>query len=605
MFLFSLPKQYFQFVTDRVTKQDADPINQARIKMLVFGLSVNLFFAGLSVIIYLISGPYLQFIRSLIVFTVGGILFISVLKWPIWRQVSHTLMALLTVLIWSNIFIYVQGTNIPTLQFVFIIIVYTFYVHGLRWGVFYALANILPIFIYTLLGGKDYFSFNIQPQVINKPAYILVLCYNFSLIIFLHYHFFKAFIKNISKLTRAGEELKELNSRLQHTMTDLEKSSNAKIDFLSAMSHELRTPLNGVIGLSNVLLLHQPREDQKENLGILKFSAENLLALINDILDFNKLESGKIELEAIPFNLSQLLNNICGGLRIRADEKDLNLSLVIDPELKNTTVFGDPTRLTQVLVNLINNAIKFTETGSVTVKAAVVKRDQSELTVDFFIEDTGIGIETTALETIFDPFTQASKSINRKFGGTGLGLSIVKGILEKMDSKINLRSVSGQGTTFYFTVSFGYKPEVDSEKDREAVTELSKPLNFLKVLVAEDNPINVLVIKKLFSTWNISPLFAGNGREAIDVLLSEDFDMILMDLHMPEMDGFEAAVEIRQLQDKQKSEIPIIALTASVSEDIKEKVKACGMNDYLSKPFNPDDLKEKLALYSVVENYSI
>ncbi|WP_256012797.1 ATP-binding protein [Desertivirga xinjiangensis] len=596
----NLLKRVYNKILEKIERLESDPINQARVKMLVLGLAVNLVFCAFTIPIYFFYGPRLQFLRSLVVFTVGlGLIFV-VLKWNVWRGVSHTAIALLTLLIWSNLVFYVQGINLPTIQFIFIIIVYSFYAHGLKWGVFYGTVNILPVIIYTVFDGQQYFSLNVSPQKINLPAYLFVVTYNFGLIIYLHYHFFKAFNLNIVKLTEAGLNLKLLNQRLQQSMEEAQRSSRAKMDFLSTMSHELRTPLNGVIGLSNVLLLNSPREDQEENMRILKFSAENLLTLINDILDFNKLNSGKFEMEDIPFNLYLLLQNISAGLRLSAQKKGIQLNLDIDPLLYNKMVYGDPTRLTQVLINLTNNAIKFTDEGNVEIKAEVIEHSDHIMDVRVSVKDTGIGIPQDHQKAIFEPFTQASKSTNRKFGGTGLGLAIVKGILEKLGSQINLISERGTGTEFFFNIKFSCS---DTDGDiipapaiGNKILNKRTSLGELKILVAEDNPINVMVIKKLFMAWNIQPAaIAQNGIEVLEMVKSNNFHLVLMDLHMPEMDGYEASRQIRQLPDKEKSSVHIIALSASVSEDINSKVRKAGMNDYLPKPFNPKDLQEKLS----------
>lgn len=593
-------KSIYNKVLEKIERLESDTINQARVKMLVLGLSVNLIFCACTIPIYFFYGPQLQFLRSVMVFVVGLALIFAVLKWNIWRAVSHTVIALLTLLIWSNLVFYVQGINLPTIQFIFIIIVYSFYAHGLKWGIFYGTVNILPVIIYTVFDGQQYFSLNVSPQQINLPVYLFVVTYNFGLIIYLHYHFFKAFNLNIARLTEAGLNLKLLNQRLQQSMEEAQSSSRAKMDFLSTMSHELRTPLNGVIGLSNVLLLNSPREDQEENMQILKFSAENLLTLINDILDFNKLNSGKFEMEDIPFNLYQLLQNISAGLRLSAQKKGIELNLHIDPLLHRKLVHGDPTRLTQVLINLTNNAVKFTDVGTVEINAEVIEHSDRIVNVRLSVKDTGIGIPLDHQKAIFEPFIQASRSTNRKFGGTGLGLAIVKGILEKLGSQINLISLPGSGTEFSFNIRFahsnaGVADIMPATVIGNNLTGSRKSLGELKILLAEDNPINVMVIKKLFMAWNIQlAAVAENGVEVLKMLKSNTFHLILMDLHMPEMDGYEASSQIRQLADKEKSSVHIIALTASVSEDINSKVRKAGMNDYLPKPFNPKDLQEKL-----------
>ena len=586
---------FFSFYSDLVNKiaaQEEDPINRARVRLLVYGLTSNLFFTGISTVVYYLEGVHFQFIRALMAFVAAIVVFYAVARWRIWKAVSHVLVAAMTAVVWSNLLFYVQGVNTSTIQYVLLVIVYSFYVHGLRFGLLYSSLNVVPILLYTIFDGRTYFSLPVGPQQISQTAYLFVISYNFLILIFLHYHFFKAFRQNLDTVTLARDEMKRMNAKLELAMGELEKSSNAKMDFLSTMSHELRTPLNGVIGLTNVLLMESPREDQKENLSVLKFSAENLLALINDILDLNKLESNKIELECIPFNLEEHIKNTCAGLKLKAEEKGLEFKLEIAEEFRSKIVKGDPTRLGQVLMNLVNNAVKFTEKGSVAVVAKADGISGEQLTAQFRVSDTGIGIDKDKQDDVFEPFTQASKSTTRKFGGTGLGLAIVKRILEVHNSEIKLHSRPGAGTSFSFDITFNYQPALSPSTAGETASR--SELRGLRVLVAEDNPINVMVIRKILSLWKIVPVIAENGRQALDKLHEEAFDVVLMDLHMPVMDGYEASRAMRTLADPVKSGIPIIALTASVSSSVNKKVLDAGMNDFLSKPFNPQHLYEKL-----------
>ena len=340
------------------------------------------------------------------------------------------------------------------------------------------------------------------------------------------------------------------------------------------------------------LLKDTALEEQKENLNILEFSATNLLAMINDILDYNKGELNKIELESLPVNLSVLLQKICYGLQIKAIEKSLKWKLEWDEILKDKTVITDPTRLTQIIFNLAGNAIKFTNQGSVTVSAKVLSWDEDTMHVQFSIRDTGIGIGADRQEAIFDPFIQGSSDTTRKYGGTGLGLAIVKRILKRFDSKIQLESEPGKGSVFSFTLRleiYKGKPETVNE------FRIEKPaLNGLKLLLVDDNHINILLLEKMLSKWEIKTESASNGEEALLKFLNDNFDGVLMDIHMPLMDGFETTLAIRSLSDESKAKIPVIAITASVSHDVYEKVNDSGMNDYLPKPFQVDQLYEKL-----------
>lgn len=579
-------------IFNRLLVREKNPINQARIKMLAYILVLYAVFTAILIVAYILGGETLHLIRVSIIFAASPLLIAIAYYTYAWKIVSHVVLGLITLAVWSNLIIYVQGVNIETLQFIWLACVLGFYMHGLRWGWFYAAINILPVLLYTATDYKTYFYLTSGPHEVSQLTYLFVITYNFFLIIFLHHYFFQAFNQNFITLTETKNELKELNEKLENTLYEVGKLSNARMDFLSTMSHELRTPLNGVIGISNALLLQSPREDQKENIAVLKFSAENLLSLINDILDFNKFESGKVELENIPFDLTVLINNNILSIKSRAQEKMLNLKVVLPEKLGQIKVVSDPTRLTQVLLNLLNNAVKFTERGTVELALIIIKQSAGEVSVRFKVTDTGIGIPVEKQQEIFEPFIQASSSTNRYFGGTGLGLPIVKRVLTMFNTSIQLSSKPNEGTQFYFDIDFISQSAGTSDLPEHKVP--GEELTDLKVLVAEDNPVNVLVIRKTLEQWHIRPVIAENGLIAVKFLETMDFDVILMDLYMPEMDGYEAATKIRNLKDPVKAAVPIIALTASSNVDITEKVIQVGMNDYLSKPFNPDHLYQKL-----------
>lgn len=586
-------------IFNRLLVREKNPINQARIKMLAYILVLYAIFTAILIVAYILGKETLHLIRVSIIFAASPLLIAIAYYSYAWRIVSHVVLGLITLAVWSNLIIYVQGVNIETLQFIWLACVLGFYMHGLKWGWFYAAINILPVLLYTATDYKTYFYLTSGPHEVSQLTYLFVITYNFFLIIFLHHYFFQAFNQNFITLTETKNELKELNEKLKNTLYEVGKLSNARMDFLSTMSHELRTPLNGVIGISNALLLQSPREDQKENIAVLKFSAENLLSLINDILDFNKFESGKVELENIPFDLTVLIKNNIMSIRPKAEEKMLALNLILPEELGQIRVVSDPTRLTQVLLNLLNNAVKFTEKGTVELALFITKQSAGEVSVRFMVTDTGIGIAAEKQQEIFEPFIQASTSTNRYFGGTGLGLPIVKKVLDMFNTSIQISSTPDKGTQFYFDIDFISQPAgtLDLPEHTVPVEELAD----IKVLVAEDNPVNVMVIRKTLEQWRIQPVIAENGLVAVRLLETMDFDIILMDLYMPEMDGYEAAIRIRNFKDPIKAAVPIIALTASSNMDISEKVIQAGMNDYLSKPFNPDHLYQKLARLIVMK----
>ncbi|MDQ8006746.1 MAG: ATP-binding protein [Pedobacter sp.] len=587
-----------QFIAAIKARED-DTINQARVLMLFYLLLAYCGFGLLLVFAYVYTGQIPQLIRASII-TVFAVSLLSVLYFfNYWRIISHAILSLITILgVWANLLIYVQGMNAATLQYIWLASALGFYMHGSKWGWFYASLNIIPVLLDATISREGYFFLSDGPQVIARPIYVFVLVFDFVAIAFLHYFFFRAFNKNITTLTETKNQLNEINEKLSKTVLEINELSNARMNFLSTMSHELRTPLNGVIGLTNVLLLQEPRKDQEETLAVLKFSAENLLNLVNDVLDFNKLDSEMVELERIPFNLSDLVANIYAATRLKAEEKHLDFRLDVIPNLKDVTLLGDPTRLTQVLLNLLNNAIKFTEKGSVVLTCSSPALSKDSAVVRFVIEDTGIGIERSRQDKVFEVFVQASASTNRNYGGTGLGLPIVKKVLELYQSNLVMESGVNKGTKFSFDISFPLISDAKVELTRKQYQQVDdNNISSLKILVVEDNLVNVMVTKKILNRFGIMPDVAENGRVALDMVCRNGYDLILMDLYMPIMDGYEATKAIRGLKGNKKALVPIVALTATVNNQVLEDTAGVGMNGYLAKPFHPNDLLEELKKY--------
>ena len=384
---------------------------------------------------------------------------------------------------------------------------------------------------------------------------------------------------------------------LKKTEHELKKASLAKDEFLSTMSHEIRTPLNAVIGVSHLLLLEEPKEEQMENLNALKYSSEHLLALINDILDFNKIEAGKVEFENAEFNIDDLLTGVQSSFLNRAVDKDILLKVKKDKNLPSL-VKGDRTRLTQILSNLVSNAIKFTKEGKVVIDVEVEERNTEAILINFSVNDTGIGIEKDKFEKIFKSFAQANSSTTREFGGTGLGLAICKKLIELQGSKLTVESTVGKGSEFSFTLSFTpIKQQKHATSNYIIEQNNNNDLAGMKILVVEDNVMNVMVIKKFLSKWGVEIDIAENGKIGIDKAIIGNYDIILMDLQMPVMNGYDATLAIRESGISSLKSIPILALTASAQQDVKEKTSKYGMNGYVSKPFNPTDLYETLKYY--------
>ncbi len=398
------------------------------------------------------------------------------------------------------------------------------------------------------------------------------------------------------KLLQKREQLEKNVKQLEKAKEKVEEGSRAKSEFLSTMSHEIRTPMNAIIGMTNLLVKDNPREDQLEQLEILDFSAKTLLSLINDVLDFSKIESGKIEFESVPFKLENLLNGVLESFRFTADKKDVMLYLDLDDKIPEV-ICGDPNRLTQILNNLVSNAVKFTEEGSVGIVVKEKEANNNHLNLLFTVTDTGIGISTEKQKEIFESFTQERTETSRIFGGTGLGLTISKKLIELQGGKIYLESEKGKGSTFY--VELPFKTSENGSAEATSFTQYSMPdsLKGATVMLAEDNAINQKVMTRFLDKWDIEVIVAEDGKQAVEILTDNLVNLVLMDLQMPEMDGYEATRKIRELADNQKSEVPIIALTAAALKEVKEKVFASGMNDYLTKPFNPPELQKKLEYY--------
>jgi CheY-like chemotaxis protein len=362
------------------------------------------------------------------------------------------------------------------------------------------------------------------------------------------------------------------------------------------MTHELRTPLHAVIGAAHLLIRNNPREDQHEELQILRFSAENLLSLINNILDFQKIENGKVALETIPFNLKNLVDEIVAALNIRAKEKGIELRCHLDERLPEH-LLGDPLRLSQIINNLTGNAMKFTEQGYVAVDVLMKERVGEDILADFFIRDTGIGMSRETLDTVFEIFVQGSSETTRKYGGTGLGLVITKKLLELYGSEIRVESEPGKGSCFSFSIRFR---EAAGEEHKAPVShkhyEFSR-FNGQRILLVEDNLVNKVIAGKFLKDWDLSFDHAINGQVALTMAKEHYYDLILMDIQMPEMDGYQASSAIRALGSTYHASVPIIALTAAIRSDVSAMIFRSGMNDYISKPFNPVDLHQKLSNY--------
>ncbi|MFH1297353.1 MAG: response regulator [Bacteroidota bacterium] len=444
--------------------------------------------------------------------------------------------------------------------------------------------DLLPIIYITAFYDEDYYRIKGfrtgAVDFITKPIIPDVLIGKVSV-------FMKIYLQRKS-LEDEIKRREQVEQDLKKARDLAEEATRAKQKFLSTMSHEIRTPLNAIINTANMLREENPRPDQIDSMEILKFSAVSLLQIVNDILDFSKIEAGKIEFEKGEFEIRNLLNGVKQSFDYEVSRRDLQMEVLIDEDIQ-PVIIGDSSRLTQILVNLAGNAVKFTQQGCITLEAKLLKRNKSEIDIEFSVNDTGIGIPEDKLELIFESFTQASSSTTRKYGGTGLGLAITRKLVELQGGKLKVESKVNKGSTFSFTLPFrvSNKTHLDNGLD-ESISFHS--LEGLRVLVVEDNMVNQKIVSKYLNKWEASYDIAENGRIAVEMVTKNRYDVVLMDLHMPEMSGYEATQLIRAMEEDHFKTLPIIALTASVFLEDREKIMKFGMTGFITKPFNPKDL---------------
>ena len=474
--------------------------------------------------------------------------------------------------------------NLVSIQHMFIVIMLAFYGVNRVWGMVYAVIFSAGVLWYLVLVEMGYHSMSIFPESLPFPVAFIVVLVNFMLIAFIHFLYNKT-------LEETDKESRELNEQLKRLV-------EAKSEFLSTMSHELRTPLNSLVGTA-YLLADNDDDDNAEHLANLRFSAENLLTMINNILDYSKMDSKRTHLERIPFHIGKTFEQVTSVLKKQAADKSLDFTLNISEAVKEKEVVGDPTRLIQIIFNVLGNAIKFTPKGYVAVQVEAASMGAQYMELHVQVSDSGIGIDPDKIDAVFHPFQQASGEISREYGGTGLGLAIVKHLVELHGGVLRVESAPKKGSVFHINLPYklaDFVPQCEQcvEEKVELITKRNH--QYLRLLVAEDNQMSVVFMKKLLSKWQITPTIATDGEQVVSRFKEEGpFDVVLMDIHMPKISGREATAMIREWEEEQgRPAAYIIALTASVSSCIADQLSDLGFDDYLSKPFRPDDLLHKI-----------
>ncbi|MCF2504798.1 ATP-binding protein [Dyadobacter sp. CY107] len=531
-------------------------------------------------------------------FLLWRVLFFTALSWTGYemlrrgtpfKKVGHFALICLCLIVLSTAVLYQQGHYLVTFQFIFVILSAGFYILGPRWGLFYSLLSVFLVGSVVFLNQYFRVEIKIQAYAVDTYALTFALLYNYLMLIYIHYFFFKE-----SELANAKETT--LLSELKIAAAQARDLAEYKTNFLITMSHEIRTPLHAIIGGLDLLSFENPKNEQAKNLDNVRFSADILSSIINDILNLNDIEDNQTKLQKKPFQPGVVITDICQKLEATAGNKGLALTLNASPELSKFWVMGDPVRLGQIVMNLISNAIKYTDHGSVEVNMRAEQITHHQVQIFFKVSDTGIGIPVEVFPYIFEPFKLVNSGMKKQYHGTGLGLSLAQRLVNLHGGKLDFTSQEGVGTSFFFDFAYPLSQEPVSF----GTPALSKDLGPLdiSVLVAEDNNMNAMILKSFLNKWDVRFDIVDNGQAAVESMLANDYQVILMDINMPVMDGIQATQNIRAFENRKKANVQIIALTATSKESLESSGSLTLFDDWISKPFHPQILHAKLASIS-------
>jgi signal transduction histidine kinase/CheY-like chemotaxis protein len=490
---------------------------------------------------------------------------------------------------------YVQGTDQGSFLYLFPFVMAMIFFLRIRKNnlvvTTFVIATALNLLVIVLFLPHHTSAFEKITEAVAYNHRKLNIIINFLLVIVFFYVVLRLLDAKEKKSKKHIASLEQAEFEITRAKERAEKAAAAKTRFMSNMSHELRTPLNAIIGTTHLMMQDQDLLQENEHVRILMDSSQHMLHLVNEVLDFNKLDEGKLELVQEPFNLAETLRQAADAITTTIQPKNIRLSLEIETLPRDKKVVGDEMRLKQVILNLLSNAVKFTEAGSVTVQAHVSHLTDGGAEVLFAVADTGIGIPAEKIDLIFESFTQADAETTRKYGGSGLGLSICKELVRKMGGQLQVKSDPGKGSIFYFTLQLSFKQSTNIVAKEKL--KVDKKLDGVRILLVDDNAVNMRIARRFLDSWGASIDTAENGRVAWELFQQRTFDLLLVDLEMPQMDGKELLTQVRKVNKN----IPAIAFTAAVYENMYDDLKKHGFNGYLHKPFRPDEMHHNILLH--------